>query len=530
MSNRREAGGLNVENGKRILLMPLDERPCNYEFPFLLAKGTDYMPERPPLDMMGYKKAPGDTNRLWVWLEQAAAGAHGAVMALDTLLYGGIVPSRLHEMNEERLLERLARLRGLKMDHPELRIYAYQLIMRCPQYSSADEEPDYYEDWGREIFRKGFISHRRDLGLATEDELAELEDIDRRLPKEVLEDYLGRRAINAALNRAALELVAEGVIEFLIIPQDDSAPYGYTARDQEDIRGRISELGLELSVYMYPGADEVGCTLLARMVNRDTGRIPLIYPRLSSLQGAFVTPLYEDRFFYESLKYQVLAAGGLIVSSASEADVVLLVNTPGDTMSEAAVQGQPTPGYDVQRNIVELAEFGGYMLFHEGKPVAVADVGYANGGDLKLIRLLRQKNMLFSLAGYAGWNTSSNTLGTVIAQSMLFLHYGRTPEHLNFLALRYSEDACYCSLVRTEMNNGIVESMGLSKFMLDGQRGQAAALIRTKLHQALEERINGEDGWVEIMDCYMPWNRTFEVGLSVSYHPVSAKHTAGQTV
>ncbi|MFB5762635.1 DUF4127 family protein [Paenibacillus medicaginis] len=499
--------------------MPLDERPCNYEFPYLLAKGTDYMPERPPLDMMGRKKTPGDTDRLWAWLEQAAEGAHGAVLALDTLLYGGIVPSRLHGMNEEQVLERLTRLRGLKADHPGLRIYAFQLIMRCPQYSSAEEEPDYYEDWGREIFRKGFISHRKELGLAADDELAELEDIDRRLPPDVLDDYLGRRAINAAINRAALELVAEGGIEFLIIPQDDSAPYGYTARDQEEIRGRIAELGLELRAYMYPGADEVGCTLFARMVNTDTGRIPLIYPRLSSLQGAFVTPLYEDRYFYESLKYQVLASGGLIVPSAAEADMVLLVNMPGDTMSEAAVQRQPMAGYDVLRNIAELAEFGGYMLFHEGKPVAVADVGYANGGDLKLIRLLRQKNMLFSLAGYAGWNTSSNTLGTVLAQSMLFLHYGRTAGHLNFLALRYAEDVCYCSLVRTEMNNGVVESMGLSKFMLDGQRGQAAALIRTKLSQAIEERINGEGGRVEITDCFMPWNRTFEVGLAVSYHP-----------
>ncbi|MDP4099265.1 DUF4127 family protein [Paenibacillus sp. P96] len=519
-----------MEQGKRILFMPLDERPCNYEFPYLLAKGTDYTPERPPLDIMGHKKTPGDPDRLWAWLEQAAAGAHGAVLALDTLLYGGIVPSRLHGMSEELLLERLMRLRDLKIDYPDLKIYAFQLIMRCPQYSSADEEPDYYEHWGREIFRKGFISHRRDLQLATEEELAELEDIELRLPPEVLDDYLRRRAVNAAMNKAALELVAEGIIDFLIIPQDDSAPFGYTARDQEVVRWRISELELELSVYMYPGADEVGCTLFARMVNTDTGRVPLVYPRLSSLQGAFMIPLYEDRYLYETLKYQVLAAGGLLVPSAAEADMVLLINAPGDSMAEAVVQGRSMAGYDVYRNITELAEFGAYMLFNEGKPVAVADVGYANGGDLKLIRLLRQKNMLFSLAGYAGWNTSSNTLGTVIAQSMLFLHYGQTPGHLNFLALRYTEDVCYCSLVRTEMNNGVVDSMGLSKFWLDGERGQAAALIRSKLNQALQERINGEGGSVEIVDCYMPWNRTFEVGLTVSYHPVLAEHAAEQTV
>jgi len=151
--------------------------------------------------------------------------------------------------------------------------------------------------------------------------------------------------------------------------------------------------------------------------------------------------------------------------------------------------------------------------------VAAADVGYANGADQKLVKLLKQKEMLFDLAGYAGWNTSSNTLGTVIAQSMLYLHYGRTPQHLDFLALRYAEDLCYCSVVRMGLNQGEVEAMGLSKFELDGQRGEVSRLVRKRLVQELEERINGCKGRAQITDCYMPWNRTFEVGLSVRYHP-----------
>lgn len=193
----------------------------------------------------------------------------------------------------------------------------------------SDEEPDYYADWGRDIFRKGCTGHRLELGIATDEEIRELADIDLRLPAEVLQDYLGRRAINIEANKQALELVSDGVIDFMIVPQDDSAPYGHTAKDQEKVRARITALDLELKVYMYPGADEVGCTLLARMLNMAEGRRPLVYPRLSAVQGAFVTPLFEDRFFYETLKYQILAAGGLIASSAAEADLVLLVSTPG---------------------------------------------------------------------------------------------------------------------------------------------------------------------------------------------------------
>ncbi|EHS59771.1 DUF4127 family protein [Paenibacillus sp. Aloe-11] len=506
-----------VKPNTRVLFVPLDERPCNYEFPYLLAQGTDLQMERPPLEWMGQKKIPGDTTRLWAWLEERAAAADGAIIAMDTLLYGGIVPSRLHEMTSEQVRGRVNRLRRLKQLYPQLTLYAFQLIMRCPQYSLADEEPDYYADWGREIFRKGFIEHRQELGIATSEEVLELTDINQRLPVEVLGDYLGRRRVNLEANEAALELVAEGVIDFMVIPQDDSAPYGYTAKDQQQLRSRISELALDLNVYMYPGADEVGCTLLARWVNQANQAVPLIYPRLSALQGAFVVPLFEDRYFYETLKYQIMAAGGLIASSAAEADLILLANTPGDTMAEASSQQRAMAGYDVHRNVVELVEYGAHMLHYEGKNIAFADVGYANGADLKLLRLLKQKGLLFKLAGYAGWNTSSNTLGTVIAQSTLYTHYGPSEEHLDFLALRYAEDACYCAVVRTAMNNGIVEQMGFNKFMLDGQRGSVSAVIRERLERALEEYVNGPEGCVKITDCYMPWNRTFEVGLTVRH-------------
>lgn len=502
------------------IFVPLDERPCNYEFPYMLAEGTELTVERPPLSMLGLKKRPGDIEQLWTWLEEKAKGAGGAVIALDTLLYGGIIPSRLHEFTEDELIARLTRLRKLKEQHLNLKIFAFQLIMRCPQYSISDEEPDYYADWGREIFRKGYISHREELNIATEEELEELQDINSRLPKEVLDDYLGRRSINIQANRAVLDLVKDGVIDFLIFPQDDSAPYGYTAKDQQVARQRISELDLELKAYMYPGADEVGCTLITRMLNEAKGVKPLVYPRLSSIQGAFVTPVYEDRFFYETLKYQITAAGALIASSASEADLILLASTPGETMMEAVSQEHPFFSYDVYRNLMELIEYGAYMMKEQGKAVAVADVGYANGADLKLVKMLRQKGILFDLAGYAAWNTSSNSLGTVISQALIYTMYGRTQEHLDFLALRYTEDACYCAAVRKEMNAGVVEEMGYNKFLLDGPRGKVAERVEQRLAQVLEEKINGPEGRIEIMDCYMPWNRTFEVGLKVKYHAV----------
>ncbi|MGV3464600.1 MAG: DUF4127 family protein, partial [Heyndrickxia sp.] len=44
---------------KKILYIPLDERPCNYSFPAELAEGTDFNIVRPDLSIMGNKKTPG---------------------------------------------------------------------------------------------------------------------------------------------------------------------------------------------------------------------------------------------------------------------------------------------------------------------------------------------------------------------------------------------------------------------------------------------------------------------------------------
>ena len=35
---------------KKLVLLPIDERPCNYRFPYLLALDSEYEVVRPPLD------------------------------------------------------------------------------------------------------------------------------------------------------------------------------------------------------------------------------------------------------------------------------------------------------------------------------------------------------------------------------------------------------------------------------------------------------------------------------------------------
>lgn len=73
------------------------------------------------------------------------------------LLYGGLVPSRIHCDTEESLQKRLTVLKDIRKRNPEMVIYGFQVVMRCPNYSSSDEEPDYYEIYGAQIHKAGEV-------------------------------------------------------------------------------------------------------------------------------------------------------------------------------------------------------------------------------------------------------------------------------------------------------------------------------------------------------------------------------------
>lgn len=514
----------------RILYVPLDERPCNYHFPGFIAEGTDYELVEPPLSILGHKKEPAKIEELWNWVYENIQGVEGAILSIDMLLYGGIVPSRLHSFSAEFCIERLEGLRKIKELNSEIKIYVFNLIMRCPRYSSNDEEPDYYEQYGLEIFKTGFIHHKIELGAASEEEIKEVKSIQKRLPVKILDDYVHRRKVNRRVNRAVLDYVKDGTVDFMVIPQDDAAPYGYTATDQSHVREYITKNKLGLKAYMYPGADEVGCTLLARMVNEHTGKKPRVYPRFSSEQAPFIIPLYEDRSLIESVKYQILCAGGLVCYSEREADVILMVNAPGKNMMEASMQKQKGMGYTVERNLAEFVEYIEYIIHTAKKGCIIADVAFANGSDLELITLLKEKGLLFKVAGYAGWNTSSNSLGTCIAQGMFYHIYGARRKHVDFLALRYVEDAGYCAAIRNKVSDEKLQVLGFNYFKVDGQRGEVSKIIKEDLEIFIKENLQDENYHILIRDCYMPWDRMFEVGLQVEAIPVGVEKSLDNTI
>src|SRR5690606_1754697 len=142
-----------------LLLVPLDERPINAAYPRLLAAAFGWQLDTPGASL-GSRKVPADCAAVAEWLWAAAGrGAVGAVVALDTLAWGGLIPSRQSGNDLDAALQRLSVLRRVRVEHPRLPLLGFSSIQRVSRENDDAEEPEYYRQHGRAIFRRSVLEH-----------------------------------------------------------------------------------------------------------------------------------------------------------------------------------------------------------------------------------------------------------------------------------------------------------------------------------------------------------------------------------
>ncbi|MGL4976398.1 MAG: DUF4127 family protein [Cetobacterium sp.] len=502
---------------KKILYVPLDERPCNYLFPTMIGEMSSevdlIIPEK---EMLSKKKVAADVDKLWDWVFHNAENSEYAILSLEMLIYGGLLPSRLHNSTVEELESRVQKILELKEKNKNLKIYLSNLIMRTPKYSSSDEEPDYYEHWGESIFKIEYLRDKKERVGIDESEEGELLNYEKTIPKEHLKDYSERRAKNIKITSKILDLVKDGVVEFLSIPQDDSAQFGFTARDQKVIYGKISNQNLQMRVHVYPGADEVGCTLLARVYSNIKEKKIKIYPFFSSEIGKNEIPSYEDRPLSESLKSHIIASGGVVVDSYNEADFILAVNTAGKVMQEAMDNEIKDISYSTFRNMREFISKIEYYT-ENGKDVIVADSAFSNGGETELIQLLEETHLLDKIKGYAGWNTNCNTLGTAICTGV-FSVFSDKPEIIEWNKLsRIFEDWMYQAIIRKDITDNILENYGLNYFDLKDKKAEIMSIVEKEMMGIYKKTFKNSFNNIKLDRVVVdsPWNRMFEVEVDL---------------
>lgn len=516
----------------RIVYLPLDERPCNALFPKQIAQLSDLEFTSPTSSILGKKKLPASHEQVINWLEIETLKSDYLIVSIDMLVYGGIVPSRLHHLSPEECNKRLQFLAELKNANPKLKIYAFNLITRTPAYNSNEEEPDYYSEHGSDLFKYGWYMDKKECDMLTADDNEKFVLLNHRLPESVLQDFLQRRETNAKVNLWAIELAKQKIIDFLIIPLDDNAKFGFTSMEQRKLLYLVEEANLMNRVHIYPGADEIGCTLFARVFCEIKQYCPEAFVRYSSTQGPTIIPKYEDRSLNESIKCHLTAAGAFICDNSAESDFILMVNSAPIGQHEMAETSQHfSQRHRFYFSEINYREFAKAILSYsgKGKMIALADVATCNGGDTALMKLLSNENILSHISAYAAWNTSGNSLGTVIAHAIVLSYYrssaaqGKEIQSIEkerirnsqaFYLYRLIEDWGYQSMVREEIVRNHLANLGGDYFRIGHIRIQVYELIEAKLKEFITTYL--QNLWpaeIKIDEVDLPWDRMFEVSF-----------------
>jgi hypothetical protein len=411
----------------KVIYVPLDERPCNYKYPKLLSEMTDDIQMLiPPFKYMGKLKKPADIDELWTWIFENTRDAKYAVLSIDTIVYGNIINSRIHHKTKDECEKNLLKLRKIKEINPYIEIHGFNLVARVANYNSSAEDPDYWKLYGANIWKYSYLMDKISRGQATGEDQQELGNIIKIIPDDILKDFLDRRATDRHINLQCLDCVKNGIIDYLVIPKDDTAEYGYAALDQSAISKKIFEEGLMDRVMVYPGADEVGAVLFTRVFNKIKKYVTRVYIKYSSTLGPFIIPKYEDRPLNEAIKAQITSAGGICVDTHEESDFLFAVNSPGKFMIECGDQfSNKDLTFSTHTNLHEFIRYINYYIDRYKKPCAVADVAFSNGADNEFMKYANIDRVLNKICAYGGWNTSENTNGMCIAHACIHSYYNK---------------------------------------------------------------------------------------------------------
>ena len=498
-------------DAETVLFVPQDDRPVSLQYTVDTAKAAGMTVLTPPQNLISGKTYKGQADQIWNWVEQNAGRADVMVLSTDTLIYGGLVDSRKHNLPLSTLEYRLKRIEALKANYKNTRIYGFGTVMRSPRASGGGTEPSYYADYGPTIFQIAALQDKLDAGTLTQAETQKLMSLQASVPVEYLQDWFSRRQKNMQINKGLIDEARKGVFEYFALGHDDTSQLSQSALEGRYLN-QYSK-GIPRTQYgSFPGADQLGLLLMARSRTDESVEKPtfsIIYP----LGGAGKTlPGYEDQTIDKTIAEHVEAVGGTM-TTAGKPTVLLAVNTPLSTStSESEAFGNLPMVSQATNAFVDRIQ----QATEQGVTVSVADIAYNNGSDNTLVGAMYKRDLLYKIGAYNGWNTASNTVGYAIAQGLLLK--SMSPEgHRDMLTQQYLDNWAYQANIRKDIYR-MQDSIRTDNVRYSGD-------LNSKLEEYLQERIQdfGET-YLKVdprtIKATFPWGRLFETDITVYNKPV----------
>lgn len=505
------------ERLRKICYIPLDNRPCNLDFPKALASIAGCSLITPPNNI----QLSETKTSLYHWLDETIHHTEGSVMSLEGFVFGSLIDSRLPVISLDEAKSSLERLKDILASNTSWPALAFTILMRQAPTSLCEEDINI----SNAIVSLSELEYnRRILNHSCEKKMGNK-----------WEQYLKTRERNFELNRLALQLTDSETFQFLAVGIDDVTKNGLNLLEQKKLeKERAKTKELSERTLILPGADELGMALLTRFLLKKRGLLPTIGVRYSTQIGPTVTMLYEMEPLKKIIADQITCIGANLVKEGEEPDLWLYIHSPETTQKEAAL-------VDTKEKLPESVTLWMEDLkksLTNGVFTALADVACANGADPRLIPHLLQEVPIAKLEAFAGWNTTANAIGTAIAHGVirwlarklpihpsLILSAGKA--HISFLFARFLDDWLYQSILRRELNSYLTEK-GLSRFQLNNVQ-EITTMLYERLFPIAKDLFNqhfrGKAFTVSKesvitpssltgLELSFPWQRTFEVNVT----------------
>ena len=506
-----------------ILLIPLDSRPPCRQFVVDAALIDNIKIILPPTELLDYYYQEGDTKKLSKWLKDNFHNVDAAVISVDQLLHGGLIASREFKSNDLAVKNLPTFFEELHKKEPNIPIYAFSILPRITPPPSIGG----YSLW------KDFIEFSRltdQLSTVYDaDKAARLSQLKAELPAKDLAEYIARYESNHKLNKELASLVKKGVLKQLVIGQDDGEEFGIPNIKKRELKKYLaSEKISEKDVFITHGADEVALSLLAKISADKHHYTPKVYVEYNTDNIRSKLMPFMAGSVEETVKEKLAFINAKEVASPEQADFTFFVSCVDSST------------IDTRKDSADRIK----KLMLSGSSIALTDLSENFVSEETVFPfLLKNSTPLHRLIAYAGWNTTSNSIGTAFSQAVLFSAAKKDAKstedaknicrhNIAFLDNRFLEDYYFLKEIADTVNISLQKAgyIYVNDLDLEHNYQWANAMLQKSLRERLENlkytkafraplEVTAPDGTVKLMvkdlaidTCY-PWPRTFEIYL-----------------
>lgn len=503
-----------------VILIPLDSRPPCTQFVVELAKIGNINLVIPPIELLDNYNTPASKEELRNWLWQASKEADAAIISTDMLIHGSLVASRLSTGNATDVHDVIRLLTQIHQENPQCKLYVFNIIPRLILADSAENFA--YQ----KIMLQYSVLKDQVSTFGNWQDTKKLAELEKQIPSPIISHYLAMYEENTTLNLTLMNMAEQEILAGVVIGQDDGQPFGIPNMQKQKLQHQLQQKPRLLDkVFITRGTDEVALTLLGHTVSRLSNYQSRIFVTYSTAEGPGIVMPFMPNTVEKTVAEKIAIAGGQQVATAEQADFILYVHV-GTAKNKSTLEPVAQ----------ELKDY-----LDQGYKVALVDLSENFHISETLLPLLITKKIdIPKLIAYAGWNTTSNSIGTAVTQACIFnkslLLETNTPEilalyqeNLEFLTARFLDDLYYQKEINPYINKQL-QGFHINPYKLDAYYTQTnykiQKLMSSKAYRLLREAlynhpitINTSQGEQNIIitdltiETHLPWQRTFEIWI-----------------